>query len=412
MGRYFVGCLAILCLGASVYAQSTSPWKKIGSTTIGDDNSPSAGAAYMTVYVRAAAVYQNSNWWTNVVEKNRQAVLTASIEGTVSGAHFADIKVGSPIALAKNDSLVDLGWSGDVVDNLPTTFSGMTFKLRINKTSKDSLNDLISMVSELSTSTPPVVSITQQQMGFISFSKTIADYLFNKNLLVTRLSTESPLPASGLLEPGVYVCFAGDSNADYGKYLGSSRPGLQWDGAQLTYNQLSVQKVSYFIVEVGYRKRFYASPLDALSGIKPWVSLYLLAGAEVPNINSAAEAKKTHDDIQSLLSAARALLDKDSDLLNAEKDEIDKAVYEKIETEYSTRLDRLNIPESAIYPGSSDSLHNHKLGMHPGSQSATPTPLINDHSLLGTQGSDTKGPSESTDKNETKTDPSKGTDQK
>ncbi len=101
---------------------------------MGDDESPSPGAAYMTVYVRAATAYQMSNWWTKLVEKNRQSVLTVKLDGTVAGTHFSQTKLGDPIELRKNDSMVDLGHSEIVVERLPTTFSGMTFNLEIDKT--------------------------------------------------------------------------------------------------------------------------------------------------------------------------------------------------------------------------------------------------------------------------------------
>jgi len=287
---------------------------------MGDDESPSPGAAYMTVYVRAATAYQMSNWWTKLVEKNRQSVLTVKLDGTVAGTHFSQTKLGDPIELRKNDSMVDLGHSEIVVERLPTTFSGMTFNLEIDKTAKDGLNDLITIAADISKTQPPTLSITQQKLGIITLSKSFADYLFSKRLLVKKLSTQSPIPSTGLLRPGVYVCLAGDTNADYAKYLAPGNPGLQWDGAQLTYNNGRVQKVSYFIVEVAYQKRFFAKPLDALSygGVKPWASLYLLAEAEVPNINSAAEAKKIHDEIQSHLSDARSLLNADYDFIAAE----------------------------------------------------------------------------------------------
>ena len=54
-------------------AQSTSPWMRIAESTIGDPmvTNASAGATYMTVAFLAASVYQNSNWYTALVDKNR-----------------------------------------------------------------------------------------------------------------------------------------------------------------------------------------------------------------------------------------------------------------------------------------------------------------------------------------------------
>jgi hypothetical protein len=80
----------------------------------------------MTVAVKAAAAYQNSNWWTSFVEKNLQAVLTASLSATIANVPVSQTVTGNAIALNHNNSMVDLGFSGMVVDHLPTTFSGMT----------------------------------------------------------------------------------------------------------------------------------------------------------------------------------------------------------------------------------------------------------------------------------------------
>ncbi|HXM51084.1 MAG TPA: hypothetical protein VN956_24780 [Pyrinomonadaceae bacterium] len=320
----------------------------------------------MTVYVRAATAYQMSNWWTKLVEKNRQSVLTVKLDGTVAGTHFSQTKLGDPIELRKNDSMVDLGHSEIVVERLPTTFSGMTFNLEIDKTAKDGLNDLITIAADMSKAQPPTLSITQQQLGIITLSKSLADYLFSKRLLVKKLSTQSPIPSTGLLRPGVYVCLAGDTNADYAKYLAPGNPGLQWDGAQLTYNNGRVQKVSYFIVEVAYQKRFFAKPLDALSygGVKPWASLYLLAEAEVPNINSAAEAKKIHDEIQSHLSDARSLLNADYDFIAAEKTDIANAVHDELQKNYTARL-RVVGADSSEHGQPTKSQTPHSLTMPP-----------------------------------------------
>jgi hypothetical protein len=345
MRRCVVGLLLMFPLG--LFGQSTSPWQKIGNASFGDTDTPSPGAAYMTVYVRAATVYQKSNWWTNFVEKNRQAVLTINLNGTVAGTNVAQTKVGDPIELRRNDSMVDLGYSGIVVDHLPTTFSGMTLTIQINKTAKDGLNDIISMVSDLSKTQPPTLSVSQQAMGITNLSKTLADFLFNKNLLVKKVSTQSPIPSNGMLGSGIYACFAGDSNVDYAQYLSAGRGDLSWSGTQLIYKNKPVTTVSYFIVEIGYQKRFFAQPTDALSFgvVKPWAALYLLAQSEVPTVNSQSDVQKIHDQIQSHLSNARALLNADSDFIADERSAIASAVHDVIQRDFRARLDTLGISQ-------------------------------------------------------------------
>ncbi len=79
--------------------------------------------------------------------------------------------------------------------------------------------------------------------------------------------------------------------------------------------------------------------------MKPWVSLYLLAEAEVPKINSAAEASKIRDEIQSHLGDARMLLDADYDFIAAEKNEIANAVHDELQKAYTARLQTV-VPDS------------------------------------------------------------------
>jgi len=167
------------------------------------------------------------------------------------------------------------------------------------------------------------------------------------------MSTQSPIPANGLLAPGIYASFAGDSNTDYAQYLAPGNPGLSWNGTQLRYNNQPVQKVSYFIVEVGYQNRFFAKPTDALSygTVKPWAALYLLAEAEVPTINTQQDVQKIHDDIQSHLSAARSLLNADSDFIQDERAGIATAVHDQIQGEYQARLVALGFQGGTLGTG-------------------------------------------------------------
>lgn len=343
--RLFRAVLTISLLCGLAGGQSTSPWKRVANATFGDETNPAPGADYMSVYVRTASVYQNSNWWTNFIEKNRQAIITVNVEGDFAGRHIAQTKVGRPVELRRNNALADLGYSGVVVEALPLTFSNMSLTISINKSAKDGLADLLSAVSQLSQAQPPVLSISQQTMGIASLSKTLADYLFHANLIVQKLSTQSPLPIVGVLDPGIYVCFAGDSTADYQQYLLPGNPGLRWDGTVLTFNNAPINKISYFVVEVGYSKRFFHSPHDSLSfgGTRPWAALFQVAEAEIPRINNADDAKRIHDDVQSHLDDANTLLNADPDFTADEKKGIYTAIYQETDSAYKDRLVALRL---------------------------------------------------------------------
>jgi len=326
----------------SLTAQSVSPWMKVGDATFGDNPNPTPGAAYLTVYLRAATAYQNSNWWTNFVERNRQAVLTVNLTGTVANVQVSQLKTSPGITLQKNKSPVDLGFAGVVVDHLPTTFSNLSMVVQVQKTAQDGLQSLMSAVSALTAAQPPVLPISQQAIGIANLGKSLADFLFREQLLVQMISSQNVLPEGSPLPPGVYACLAGDSEADYQQYL---QGGIKWSGTQLSFNNSPVHNISYFIVEVGYTKRFFNSPLDVLSfgGEKPWVALYLVAQSEIPNINTAAEASKTVAVLQSHLSDALTFLNADPDYINAEKVDIENAVYQNINSAYQARLQALGI---------------------------------------------------------------------
>jgi hypothetical protein len=322
-----------------VFPQSTSPWMKIAAPSIGLAAAPSPGEGYMTVSVKAASAYQNSNWWTSFVERNRQAVLTASLSATIANVPVSQTVTGNAIALNRNNSMVDLGFSGTVVDHLPTTFSGMVLTIQINKTAQDGLQNLISQVNQLSTAQPPVLAISAQTMQITSLAKNVADFLFNARLLVTKAQTRNPFPIAGALDPEIYVCFAGDQQTDYQQYLADPSK-LSWNGAVLTFQGQPVNSVSYFIVEVDYQTSYFAKPLDSLNfgASKPWVTLYLTAQNEIPGINSCAQAATAQNEIQSHLSDARTLLTQDYGFTNDERDAISNAVYTKLNEALKARL--------------------------------------------------------------------------
>ena len=319
-------------------------WLKIGPPTAGQVTAPALGEGYMTVTVRAATAYQRSNFWTNLIERNRQAVLTGNLSASIANVPVSQTVTGKAITLQRNNSMVDLGYSGVLVDHLPTTFSGMNVNLQINKTAQDGLQALINQVSALSTSQPPVLTISPATLQITSLAKSVADFLFNAKLLVNLAQTQNPFPSSGALDPGIYVCFAADQASDYGQYL--SRPDqLRWNGAQLSFSGQPVSGITFFIIEVDYQSRFFTHPLDALSfgASKPWVTLYLTAENEIPGINTAAQASAAQNDIQSHLSDARTLLFQDYAFINDERDEIAQAVYVKLNTEFQQRLKDIGV---------------------------------------------------------------------
>jgi hypothetical protein len=345
----------LICLGSVPVAcavaqatptfKSTSPWQKIGAPTAGLSAAPAVGEGYMTVTVRKAAAWQNSNWWTNFVERNRNAVLTANLTATIANIPVSQTATGKPIDLVKNKSMADLGYSGLLVDHLPLTFSGMNVNLQINKTAQDGLASLITEVSQLSTSQPPVLAISSQAMAITSFAKNVADFLFHADLIVGLAGTTNPFSASDAIDPGIYVCFAGDQESDYNNFL-SHPDQLKWDGANLTFSGNAVSGVSYFVIEVNYESTFFAKPIDALNfgASKPWVVLIKTAEGEIPGVTSATQAANVENDIESHLANAYTLLYQDYSFIDSERDQIYKAAHDKLTDEFQQRMKDLGIP--------------------------------------------------------------------
>lgn len=344
----FVVFLCLIAFSPSLlHSQSTSPWQRIGDATFGTTTAATPGSGYLTVIVRAASMYQNSNWWTNWIENHRQGVVTANLNATIAGVAVAQTITGNPIELHKNNSMVDLGFAGTVVDHLPNTFSGMNMTLQINKTSQDGLQNLITQVSQMSTGTPPVLALSPESLALTSLGKSLADFLFKANLLVKKASTQNAFPGGGLLPPGIYVSFAGDSSSDYNPYLIDAK-NLNWTGSVLTYKGQAVDKVGLFVIEVAYQQKYFADPLDALSSTTvPWVQLYEVAEGEIPGINTAAQGVTVLNDVQSHLSDARTLLSKDPTLVQSEKDAIQSSESAKINTAYQARLVALGLAQPA-----------------------------------------------------------------
>jgi hypothetical protein len=226
----------------------------------------------------------------------------------------------------------------------------MTLTVQINKTAQDGLQNLISQVNQLSTAQPPVLAISAQSMQITSLAKNVADFLFNARLIETKLQTRNPFPAAGGLDPGTYVCFAGDQQPDYQQYLADPSK-LSWNGAVLTFQGQPVNKVSYFLIEIDYQTSYFAKPLDSLSfgASKPWVTLYLTAENEIPGVNTCTQAATAQNDIQSHLSDARTLLVQDYGFTNDERDAISNAVYTKLNEAIKARLTAID-PAASCNP--------------------------------------------------------------
>lgn len=312
-------------------AQSSSNWVRIssGDPNIGSIN-PELGNSYLTVHFVTARIYQKSNWWTNLVETNRKAILDVTLTGKVKNVEFAETRTSPPIELVRNDKQNDIGWSSIVIQRFPTTYSNLQLRIRISKSSEDGLDSLLGVLTELSNKTPGL-QVSQAAIGGTSAVKFLADHLFQKNLLQKKLTSTIEFPNSGdSLPAGTYVSFAADSVDEYEKYLNVSSlgQGLTWTGSQLLWGGKEIPGLSYFVVKVAYDQRVFDKPVSALSFPKPWALLYQVARRKVGEIYNIDDEKRIAGEMRAHLSNARTLLDDDLDYTQEERENIHATLLE------------------------------------------------------------------------------------
>lgn len=335
-------CAALLVFVAyRVEAQSTSPWVQItdespAALPAGSLQNPTLGDAYLTADFVAARVYQKSNWWTNIVEKNRVGVIDTKLSGMANGRDVSDARTSKPIELRKNNSLVDLGFATNVAGRLPTTFSRLELTVNIGKSSKDGLAELLSALGDISASTPSL-QLSQSTLGIVSGAKLLADFLFNKTLLKAHAQSVIDFqPTGNSLPAGLYVSFAADSAADYSSIINNSpdviKQKLRWNGGALRFDGQELGKLTYYIVRVHYMRRVFDDPLASLSlsPSKPWAALYQIANGKVSLIVPGTDLEKLKVEVINHLINANTLLDNDPDYIQKEKDEIKAAVLAMI----------------------------------------------------------------------------------
>jgi len=274
---------------------------------------------------------------------NRQAVLDFAVTGQVRNNPFSDTRTSQPIQLKDARTQADFGFRQIAVERFPTTYSNLQFSVRISKTAKDGLNDLLVTIADIS-KTSPTLTVSQQALGVVSAAKAIADYLFNKQLLEQKLKSTLQFPSSGAsLKAGTYAVLAGDNVDEYRPYLSTPAggKGLEWTGAELKWSGKSIDQISYFVVRVSYEPQIFSDPMNALSFSKPWVSLYQLARQKARRPTTYDEATKVAPEIRSHLADAQTLLDSDLDLVQKERDLIHSTIYTDVSKAINDRLEQI-----------------------------------------------------------------------
>lgn len=347
--------VCFLFIAGLANAQSTSTWIKLSTKT----NSPTGalGASYLSVNFVAASVYQDSNWWTNLVEQNRSAVASVEVNGNLSGGKsFSDKRISPAIEIQRNKKNIDFGWAQTLVRDLPVSFTSMSIGVGIAKTSADGVEQLIGAATELSKKVPPLAA-SDATLGAVSAAKLLVDFIFDKQLAVAKLKSANPLtaPAGTTLEPGYYAVLAGTASDEYQNFLQppSGGTGLSWDGAVLRYNGKPLQGLTYFVVEVAYKEHLYDPknlPDAALTSERNWAKLYRSAIAEARQIADIKNIGDASRKIGQIKADAEQLLNEDADFVQAERTTIQSKVTESLNRIIKNRYNTLLAAEKDKLP--------------------------------------------------------------
>lgn len=346
---------AILAATTTAQAQSTSPWIKVNSGN-GTQVQGQLGATYVSLGLLKVSVYGKSNWWTRLIERNRSAVATVTLSGSVSGGKsIQDKRVSPPISLTKNAALVDFGWAQALLINFPVNYTSLQVDVSVAKTARDGGDDIIAVASDASTKIP-LLSASSAYLGIASAAKTIVDTIFNKQLAVDKLKSSSPLTTTQptLLPPGVYAVLAGDKASDYAGYQASLQD-LTWDDSSrvLMFKGSPIDKVSYFVVDVAYRPSVFEgqAPLDsALTTDKPWARLYRSALTQAQNFSDVGKATEVRNAVAAVKADAEQLLNEDVDFVQSERASLQAAARERLTNVLHDRYTVLKLAAGSSEP--------------------------------------------------------------
>jgi hypothetical protein len=343
--RYLV-LVTLVSLSSTAFAQSTSPWIRMqegaNAPPIVGPREPQLGASYLIAEFWAARIYQNSNWWTNLVEGDRQGLLDISLEGRLANVAFKDARAAPPIAIRRNNTNLDISFRKTIAERLPTTYQQLTVTVHVSKAAKDSVNELLNTVAEIS-NVAPNVAVSKSALGAASAGKMLLDYLFQKQLLEPKLTSTLEFPADGASLPaGYYVAFAADQANQYGHYINAARRNeLIWDGLQVSIKDTPADRVTYFVMRVSYADKIFPNFSAALGMDKPWAALYKEARRKVDELGATADGQRITGEARAHLMNARRLLDVDPDLIQAERDRLHEQIRKSIEDGLNEKLDRL-----------------------------------------------------------------------
>ena len=334
----------LCCFHNFMIGQSTSNWIKVKSTTDSNFNYPiTKNGSYVSIKIVGERIYHNSNWWTNLISKNRQAFVTIGVKADyTNNKSLEDNRSSKMIKIEQKQQPIDLGWSQYIVREIPSTFNSVKLNLTLSSTSEDGADKVISIASDIS-SKIPALSVAQSYLGVISGAKLLLDEVFSKNLAKTYLNSNNEIisAAQNNISPGFYVIFGENTSTAYQTYVDNSFD-LQWDGVQLKYKNAPITNLNYFIIVIEAKARLFPTKnIDILSDIEtPWAKFYIQANQKITSMQ-LADLDQTKTKVRELLESAKMVLDNDVNYIFSEKDEIHDAIRKYLYERYDTRKKEL-----------------------------------------------------------------------
>lgn len=341
--QIFVFTVLGMALTKNLWAESSTPWIFIDSEKRSETQSLSGvGTQYLTLQIKHTRINHRVNWWNQFIGKNKKAVVSFELNVNSPNGSLKDRRTSPPIEILERNKPIDLGWKKVMVNMLPTTFKSIEMNVNVGVTAEDGMENLLIASSEISSKIPGL-TMSQAALGGISAAKMVADFIFDKKLVVNQITSSQEIISSvdsGIKE-GFYTVLSADTADLYSKYT-EKKELLSWDGSILNFNGKPIEDVSYYIVEIEYTDEIFKDKFNGpLSIRKPWRDLYALAIQEVEKLE-----KETWDDgrneIKRQVQNAHAILDADFDLIHSEKEGIHNTIREEIISQMKMRHAEVN----------------------------------------------------------------------
>jgi hypothetical protein len=336
---FYLSVVLFCTVNIHLFAQSTSNWIKVQSSS--EKNTIERNSGYLSLSVVNSKIFHKSNWWSELVGKNKKAFYTINVSSSYpNGTNISNRWSSDQVAIQKEQKPVEIGWSQMLAKELPSTFTSLKVNITLGYNSQDGVEKVIGIVSDLSKTVPPLAPI-QSYMGAVSGTKAILDELFSKNLAGSYLNSNNELipSAQNSIEAGFYVVFGEKTTLAYQKYKDGSTK-LYWNGHDLLFEDKPIDDVNYVVIRVELVKNLFPKKdINLLTNTEiPWVKFYIKSNQTIDNWTKLEEGEKVMASVREDFAAAKALLDNDPLYIFSEKEDIHNTLKNLLSAKYTDRM--------------------------------------------------------------------------